>query len=617
MSALSEDRGWFDHATGQLLTYAVRYRGRFAVGLSCVVLTTAVTLAAPWVLKDAVDDLSRGVTEEKLLLYASSILGITITGGVLRFFTRSILIGASRAIEYDIRNAFYAHLQRLPLTYFHANRTGDLMSRATNDLNAVRTMVGPAVLYASTTALTFIVAIAFMFSLNVRLTLYALLPLPLITITARYFGRVIHERFERIQEQLSTLSAVTQEALAGVRVVRAYRQEDRELERFEAANREYVERNRVLIRLQGLFYPSMGLFMGIAELIVLWLGAREVMADRMTVGELVAFNTYLAMLAWPMIAFGWVTNLVQRGRASWARMLTVFETPPAIDDRHVTRPKLLSEEIAGNLEFRALSFSYTGREILRDVSLTVRAGQTLAIIGRTGSGKSTLLALLARLHEPPPGTIFIDGIDVREMPLATLRGAIGFVPQEPFLFSATVEENIAFGAGGAGGADGMDRAGDAAMASTGAMAGPVSIRARVDQVAEISRLARDVAEFPLGYETRVGERGITLSGGQKQRTAIARALFIDPRILILDDAMSAVDTHTEHEILEGLRQFRRGRTTLIVSHRISTVRDADQIVVLDDGRIAEQGTHGELVRAGGLYAELHRQQLLEEELAAS
>jgi ATP-binding cassette subfamily B protein len=581
-------------------------------GLSSVVLTTATTLAAPWVLKDAVDDLWQGVTREKPIFYAALILGIAIVGGLLRYTTRWLLIGISRRIEYDIRNAFFETLQRLPLAYYHANRTGDLMSRATNDLNAVRMMVGPAVLYATSTALTFLIAVAFLLMLNVRLTLLALIPLPLVTFSARYFGRAIHARFERIQAQLADISAVTQEALAGVRVVRAYGQEPRELERFSVANQEYVDRNRVLIRLQALFYPSMGFFMGIAELLVLWLGAREVMANRMTVGELVAFNTYLAMLAWPMIAFGWVTNLLQRGKASWERVLAVLEAESDIDDRHVTRPELKPEHLRGEIELRHLSFSFRGERtldapsggaapapVLVDLSLRVEAGQTVAIVGRTGSGKSTLLALLARLHSPPPGTVFIDGVDVREMPLATLRGAIGFVPQEPFLFSATIEENIVFGAVS------REEAERTAVAPS------------VIAAAEISRLARDVADFPEGYRTRVGERGITLSGGQKQRTALARALYIDSRILILDDAMSAVDTQTEHEILHGLREFRRGRTTLIVSHRVSTVRDADQIIVLDNGRIIEQGTHDQLVAHGGFYAQLHRQQLLEDELEAS
>jgi ATP-binding cassette, subfamily B, multidrug efflux pump len=595
LSALTGISRIIDHATGQLLTFIVRYRGRFALGLSCVVLTNIITLGGPWVLKGAIDDLSAGVTDAKLIQYASLLLGIAVVGGLTRYGSRLVLIGASRAIEYDIRKAFYSRLQHLSLAFFHANRTGDLMSRATNDLSAVRMMIGPAILYASSTALTFVVAVAMMATINLRLTLMALIPLPLVTVTSRYFGRMIHERFERIQEQLSEVSAVTQEALAGVRVIRAYRQEAREIARFRVANEEYAERNRGLIRLQGLFFPSMGLFMGMSELAVLWLGSRDVINGRMTIGELVAFNSYLVMLAWPMIAFGWVTNLVQRGRASWQRILAILETPPAIDDRHVTHPQCAPQDLSGAVSFRHLTFRYRPEDplVLEEISLDVEAGQTIAIVGKTGSGKSTLLSLLARLHDPPPGTVLIDGIDVRELPLATLRRAIGFVPQEPFLFSDTIAENVAFGALEAPDED------------------------RVRTVAEIARLDLDVMEFPEGYRTRIGERGITLSGGQRQRTAIARALYIDPRILVLDDSLSAVDTHTEDEILERLRAVRRGRTTFIVSHRISTVRDADRIVVLDHGRIVEQGAHNKLVAAGQLYATLHRQQLLEAELAAS
>jgi ATP-binding cassette subfamily B protein len=564
-------------------------------GLSCVVLTNAITLAGPWVLKLAVDDLSAAVTREKLRVYAAAVVAIALASGAARFAMRRIVIGASRQIEYDIRNAFFAHLQRLPLAYFHANRTGDLMSRATNDLNAVRMMAGPAVMYMASTSLTFVVALALMAAINLRLTLVALLPLPFVTVSARYFGRAIHEQFERIQAQLSDLSAVTQESLAGVRVVRAYQQETHEIERFRLANEEYVRRNRVLIRLQGLFYPSMGLFMGLSELLVLWLGARDVMAGRMTVGELVAFNSYVMMLAWPMIAFGWVTNLVQRGRASWKRILEILEAEPAINDARVTRAHLQPTDLTGAISIRGLTFAFADRVVLDEVSVEIDAGQTVAIVGRTGSGKSTLLALLARLHDPPPATMFVDGIDIVAMPLATLRGAIGFVPQEPFLFSDTIAANVAFG--------GDDGAGTTAE--------------RVQRVSRIARLDKDVETFPQGYETRVGERGITLSGGQKQRTAIARALFVDPRILVLDDALSAVDTHTEEEILHGLREFRKGRTTLIVSHRVSTVRDADVILVMDAGRVIERGTHAELVALDGVYADLHRRQLLEEELAAS
>jgi len=599
-----------------LLRFVVRYRGRYIVGFASVVSTAAVTLLAPWVLRLAIDDLQQGVTRSKLLFYAAVIFAITFVGGLSRYAMRRVIIGASRDIEYDLRNAFFAHLQTLPLAYFHRHRTGDLMSRATNDLNAVRMLVGPAVMYTASTVCTFVIGLTIMASINARLTVIGLLPLPFVTVVARYFGRAIHERFERIQQQLADLSAVTQEALAGVRVIRAYGQEEQELERFRVANREYVDRNRTLISLQGFFYPSMGFFMGVSELLVLWLGAADVIAGRMTVGDLVAFNAYLAMLAWPMIAFGWVTNLLQRGRASWGRMLEVMDTPAAIADSDLTRLEVGPNDIKGSIDLRHLTFAYDGRPVLSDVTLSIPAGQTVAIVGRTGSGKSTLLSLLARLHEPPPHTVFIDGTDVRELPLATLRGAIGFVPQEPFLFSETVGANVAFGSPGA------EAAHPAGESPQSPMRQPAEhdlslATARVQSAASVAQLDKDVAAFPQGYDTRVGERGITLSGGQKQRTAIARALYVNPRILILDDALSAVDTQTEEDILRRLREFMRDRTSIIVSHRISTVRDADVILVLDGGRIIERGGHDELVARGGLYADLHRQQLLEEELAAS
>jgi ATP-binding cassette, subfamily B, multidrug efflux pump len=611
----------------RLLSYIARYRRDFALGLLCSVTTTFITLAAPLILQWAIDDLTAAVTRQKLTLYASALLGVGLVGGFFRFWTRRILIGASRGIEYDMRNDFFAHLQTLPLAYYQANRTGDLMSRATNDLNAVRMMIGPSIMYSANTLLTFAAALAMMFRIDARLTLLSLIPLPFVSISVNYFGNAIHKGFEQIQAQLSEVSAVAQEALAGVRVVRAYRQEEAELERFRQSNLEYVRRNRKLIALQGFFFPTMSLFLGLGSMLVLWLGSRAVITHRITLGEFVAFFAYLTMLSWPMIAFGWVTNMLQRGMASWKRMLEILDTQPAIRDGEPVRLKSATTsdaarvrsrpdlEVRGEIEFRNLTFAFGNATILRDVSVRIPAGQTTAIVGETGSGKSTLIGLIARLHEPPAGTVLVDGRDVRDWPLAALRGAIGFVPQEPFLFSDTIGDNVAFGLDArrfvTSRPDSQDPSGitDPAVAA--------ERRAIIAQAAAVSRLDKDLSDFPKGYDTMVGERGITLSGGQKQRTALARAIAIDPRILILDDSLSAVDTYTEEEILSRLRGVMRARTSLIVSHRVSTVRDADQILVLNQGTIVERGTHDELVRHNGLYAELHRKQLLEEELAAS
>ena len=525
--------------------------------------------------------------------------------GVLSFSARWTLIGVSRDIEFDIRNDLLKRLLLMEPEFYVRNRTGELMSRATNDLNAVRMVLGPGIMYSATTLITMVLAIAVMATLSPSLTLWVLLPAPVVAVAVWFFGKTIHDLYEKIQAALATLTSRVQENLAGVRVVRAYAQEEAEIRAFDEPNREYVSRNISLIRTWSMFMPSLQALIGTTFLIVLWQGGHQLLRGQISLGALIAFNGYLTQLVWPMIALGWVTNIFQRGAASMGRLNYILTAEPNIDDRHAKVPE--GTKPRGEIEFRDLTFAYPttlsgagsngaskpngsgSHPVLRDIYLKVPAGSTLAIVGPTGSGKTTLAALIARLWEASDDSVLIDGRPIREWPLATLRQSIGFVPQDTYLFGETVGGNIAFGL-------------------------PAHDEPRVHEAAEIASLHGDVEGFAKGYETMVGERGITLSGGQKQRAAIARAVVRDPRILILDDSLSSVDTQTEERILQSLRGIMEGRTTILISHRTSTVRDADQIVVLIGGTITERGTHDELLSRGGYYADLYQKQLLEEEL---
>jgi ATP-binding cassette, subfamily B, multidrug efflux pump len=583
----------------RLLHYFGLYRKRLLLGAACVVGSSLFSLLKPLIIGSAVNELGSGFTRAVLVRYGLMLIAAAAIEGGFLYLQRWIIIGTSRFMEYDMRNDFYGHLQRLPLRFYQEQRTGDLMSRATNDLSSVRMLIGPAVMHSFSSLLIVTGAFIMMVQIDSTMALLALLAIPVIAGLVKYFGQRIHVRSKAVQDYFGDISARVQENLAGVRVVRAFTREQSEIETFKRMNREYVERNRSLIRLTATFYPALHALVGVLFVFVFFVGTRKIIDGTMSLGAFVAFQFYLGRMIWPLIALGWVINLFQRGMASMKRLHEIWSVEPDADPG-----ESVDVDSRGDLEIRNLTFSYgtpppsaggapasgdAGREALRDINLTIRHGESVGIVGRTGSGKSTLLALITRTSEPPPGTIFLDGRPIETIPVRQLREWIGMVPQETFLFSESIAENIRFGR-----AEASDE--------------------EVDRVAAQAGLETDVATFPQGLKTVIGERGITLSGGQKQRTAIARALVREPLILVLDDSLSAVDTHTEERILNALRTIRRGRTAIIVSHRVSSVKDADHIVVLEEGRIVESGTHDALVERGGYYADLYRRQTIEAEL---
>ncbi|HEV2176066.1 MAG TPA: ABC transporter ATP-binding protein [Terriglobia bacterium] len=570
-----------------LKPYLARYRSRFVAGFVTLLIAQLTGVTIPLFIKAGIDGLTHRAALGRLLFFAGLMLGLAVVKAVFQFWMRWILIGISRDVEYDLRNDLFAHLCRLSQRYYTGTRTGDLMSKLTNDLNAVRNMVGPGIMYSATTVVVGVATIGLMVHLDWRLTLLALIPLPVASVLVKVFGQKIHDRFERIQAMYSELTERVRENLSGVRVIRAFCQEEPEMALFDRMNQEFVERNKGLIWISSFLWPVLAMMFALSFMLILVAGGRHVISGAISLGTFAAFNVYLMYLIWPIIALGWVVNLMQRGLASLERLWTIFLARPEIDDREVPAQPLTS--LRGEIEFRDLDFAYNGKPVLKGINLSVPAGKTVAIVGATGSGKSTLVSLIPRLYDAPDGALLLDGVPIRRIPLETLRRNIGFVPQETFLFSETIRENVRFGA-------------------------PDASEADVEQATDVSNILPEIHGFPKGFETLVGERGLTLSGGQKQRTAISRAVIRDPRILILDDALSSVDTGTEEKILQHLTGVMAGRTTLLISHRVSTVQNADEIVVLDHGEIVERGTHEELLTLDGYYSELYNRQLIEEEL---